>query len=215
MSNIYVQRLLCDTYDVTTTKTYVSLTEFPIQGDAPIKTTGSSTTTEAVTASTLPFRDVVVGSVLYVQTESDTVLTRTVTAKASGDSVTVDAAWDLGASRHFRWRLLSSGTAASSGLVSVAGWEDIVVYSNVETFNFATNIVASVEGIPAGGTTPVALLNQAGAAAANTHTATGALVVEVRTPVDSIRVGLQGSGADTGTNYTTVWVGGRIKVGRG
>ena len=64
----------------------------PISGNAAIKTTGSSATVAAVTASTYPFLDVVVGDILIVNETS-----RLVIARASADSITVDTAIDLSA----------------------------------------------------------------------------------------------------------------------
>jgi hypothetical protein len=213
--SIYVQRVLCDTYDATVTKTYVALSENTYASDKNIETTGSSATVTAVD-SLSSFALLNVGDVIYVPdvvATSGVISTRTLIAKASANSVTVDAAvnLDIDGGYPFRWKKLQSGTAATDGLVNVSGWKNIVVHSNVETYNAATNITVSVEGIPAGGTTPVALLDPAGAAAANVHTGTGAKMVEVRSSVESLRVGLQVNGADSGLNQVTVWVGGYIE----
>jgi hypothetical protein len=92
------------------------------QGDAPISTVGSSTTVTATTANSLPFATLVVGDLINV-TVGSTASTRLITAKASGDSVTVNAAIDLSAQATgyaFRWRKSVGGTAATSGWFDVA-----------------------------------------------------------------------------------------------
>ena len=215
---IYVQRLLCDTFDVTATVQYVRTSEFTIQGDVPIKTTGSSATIDAVVASSAPFKYLGVNDVIHVSVD-DAVTTRTITAKANNDQVTVDAVVDWsngGAGRHFRWRdtEFASAPSTTAGLVNVSGWKDVIVYATVETYNFATNLTVSVEGIIAGGTTPVALEDPQGNAVTMTFTGTGSNSVPIGSPVDSLRVALVGSGADSGTNYVTVWIGGHITAGR-
>lgn len=216
---IYVQKPFCDTFDVTATTQYVNASEFTLQGDKPIKTTGSSATVTAVTGGDAPFKYLAVNDVITVQVDA-TFTTRTIIAKASDDSVTVDAAvdWDNGgAGRHFRWRDVTAVAAPSTtgGLVNISGWQDVMVYVTVETYNFATNIVANIEGIVAGGTTPVALEDPQGNAVTLTFTGTGTQAVPIGTKVDSIRIALTGSGADSGTNYVTAWVGGNISPARG
>lgn len=215
---IFVQKLLCDTFDVTATAQYVRTSEFTLQGDVPIKTTGSSTTVDAVVASSAPFKYLDVNDILHVEVDN-TVTTRTITAKASNDQVTVDAAVDWengGAGRHFRWRNTEFASApnTTAGLVNVSGWKDVVVYATQESYNFATNVTVTVEGIVAGGTTPVTLEDPQGNAAVITFTAVGSNSVPIGTAVDSLRVSLVGSGADGGLNNITVWVGGHIEAGR-
>lgn len=212
---IYVQRPLCDTFDVTATVQYVRTSEFTLQGDVPIKTTGSSATVDAVVASSAPFKYLGVNDILIVQVDN-TFETRTILTKVNNDQVTVDAVvnWDNGgAGRHFRWRdtEFASAPNTTAGLVNVSGWKDVVVYATVETYNFATNLTVTVEGIVAGGTTPVTLEDPQGNAATITFTGTGSNSVPIGTTVDSLRVALVGSGADSGTNYVTVWVGGHIE----
>lgn len=212
---IYVQRPLCDTFDVTATVQYVRTSEFTLQGDVPIKTTGSSATIDAVTASSAPFKYLGVNDIIIVQVDN-TFETRTILTKPSNDQVTVDAAVDWengGAGRHFRWRNTEFASApnTTAGLVNVSGWKDIVVYATQETYNFATNVTVTVEGIVAGSTTPVTLEDPQGNAAVITFTGTGSNSVPIGTNVDSLRVALVGSGADSGTNYVTVWVGGHIE----
>lgn len=212
---IYVQRPLCDTFDVTATVQYVRTSEFTLQGDVPIKTTGSSATVDAVVASSAPFKYLGVNDILIVQVDN-TFETRTILTKVNNDQVTVDAVvnWDNGgAGRHFRWRdtEFASAPNTTAGLVNVSGWKDVVVYATQETYNFATNVTVTVEGIVAGSTTPVTLEDPQGNAAVITFTGTGSNSVPIGTNVDSLRVALVGSGADSGTNYITVWVGGHIE----
>jgi hypothetical protein len=91
---------------------------------AKISTVGSSTTVTATVAATLPFALLGVGDAFGVKIGTDAVPTyRIITAKASGDSVTVNAAIDLSVDAtgyFFTWRKYVGGTAATSGWFDVS-----------------------------------------------------------------------------------------------
>lgn len=125
------------------------------QINVPVTTSGSSTTVAAVTASSGPFSFVGVGDVLYFNVSGATpggtvtppgMTTRTVTAKASADSITVDAAIDLSvattvggtAGVPFSFRKLSCGTAATSGWIPTLGIKSWTISYEITTMNAAS-----------------------------------------------------------------------------
>lgn len=91
---------------------------------AKISTSGSSTTVSATTALTVPFADLGVGDIILVKIGPDAAPSiRYITAKASGDSVTVNTAIDLSADAtgyFFKWRKKVSGTTAADGWFDVS-----------------------------------------------------------------------------------------------
>jgi hypothetical protein len=98
---------------------------------AKISTAGSNTTVTATTALTVPFALLGVGDAIGVKIGGDATPTyRIITAKASGDSVTVNAAIDLSADAtgyFFTWRKYVGGTAATSGWFDVANLTDVSI----------------------------------------------------------------------------------------
>lgn len=98
---------------------------------AKISTVGSSTTVTATTALTVPFALLGVGDVISVKIGGDAApVFRIITAKASGDSVTVNAAIDLSADAtgyFFGWRKYVGGTTATSGWFDVSNLTDIAI----------------------------------------------------------------------------------------
>ncbi len=113
-----------------------------------IDTTGSSTTTAAVTTATIPFFHVAVGDIIGVLRAdggtpgstspliwgSPGYMWRTVTARASSDSITVDTAWDLSdpvVGTHFFHRRASAGAGVNDGWMPVRG-KDAVWIVNVQ-----------------------------------------------------------------------------------
>lgn len=102
-----------------------------IPGGAPISTVASNTTVTATTALTVPFASLAVGDVLIVRIGPDAAPSiRIITAKASGDSVTVNTAIDLSAAAagySFTWRQSVGGTAATSGWFDVSNVADATI----------------------------------------------------------------------------------------
>lgn len=101
-------------YDLDSTSD-VSCTSSPVNSSARIVTSGSSTTTAALTTGTVPFNAVTVGDVIYA-TVGGALTGRVVTAKASGNSITVDSAWDLGVTGvgFTVWKATCAATGTSS-----------------------------------------------------------------------------------------------------
>jgi len=101
-----------------------------IQGSSNIKTSGSSTTVTEATSGSLPFADLSVGDLLFINdTPGRPHSVRRVAAKASGASITIDnpdfgetAAIDIensGNGRSFSWQKVTCGTAATDGWIYV------------------------------------------------------------------------------------------------
>lgn len=126
-------------YDLDST-TDVSCTSSPVTSTARIVTSGSSTTTAALTTGTLPFNSVAVGDVLYA-TVGGILTGRVVVSKASGDSLTVDSAWNLGSTGvgFTAWKATCGATGSSS-------WINV-------TANLNTNIAILIDqlGVSSGG----------------------------------------------------------------
>lgn len=112
----------------------------PIFPAARIKTTGSSTTTATLTANTLPFISASVGDIIYANVVGTNSATqgpktgRVITAKASGDSITVDAAWDLGTlGQGFElWKVTCADTTANTGWTNVKGNKISQAYMSID-----------------------------------------------------------------------------------
>lgn len=97
----------------------------PFRVNIPIDTTGSSTTVDAVTAATLPFANLGVGDLLIVRRDNSVTDQVWITAKASGDQVTVDTAVDWSDGYVFEWRDLVTGTGADDGWMSVSTFSTV------------------------------------------------------------------------------------------
>jgi hypothetical protein len=99
-------------------------------GGSNIKTSGSSTTVTEVATDSLPFTLLSVGDQIFVNGN-----VRYITAKASGASITVNAAVNIensGAGYPFQWNKRSCGTTAADGWMSVAGTTEITVKIQVD-----------------------------------------------------------------------------------
>lgn len=121
----------------------------PRQGTALIATSGSSTTVSAVTANTLPFALLGVGDIIHVTTAPGTTAMRRITAKASGDSITVDTAITIpAAGLGFTWRQVTCGTAATSGWIDVSAYSDVTITFKINQMNAASvDLVVQCENV--------------------------------------------------------------------
>ena len=90
----------------------------PKRGIGQIDTSGSSTTVDAVDATLDVFADLAVGDAIVVVL-SGVRTVRTITAKASADQVTVNAAINLSAGYSFQWWDFESGTGAEDCWIPV------------------------------------------------------------------------------------------------
>jgi hypothetical protein len=125
-------------------------------GNGTVQTVGSSTTVTAETANTLPFGGVSVGDELQLIAKERVISTgtivanvgdvfrRVVTAKASGDEVTVNAAVDL-TSADVLYRKLSCGTTATSGWIPTEAYRDVSFAVHVDQINTTTGVTVQIE----------------------------------------------------------------------
>lgn len=200
----------------------------PIPGLSPIATSGPSTTVVEVTASSLPFANLGVGDIIFTTDSTGAAAIRAITAKASGASITVDSAINLGTSTPFSWKKLTCGTTAESGWISVQGWlyKKVSVHLNQmdatsidikwecrdRTIDTQPEYVypgsSTASGVCPGGTSASGACNYTAASIA-TRTS-----VEVDVPYDQCRVGMKintDDGLDTTTHaesitaWVTVW----------
>jgi hypothetical protein len=93
---------------------------FSLIGPGRIETSGSSATVTAVSGSTDPYTNVAVGDELFISGAAGN-FTRTVTARASATSITVDSAvnLDVDGGYIFNYRTLSCGAAVTDGWIQV------------------------------------------------------------------------------------------------
>jgi hypothetical protein len=90
-----------------------------IPGPARIKTSGSSTTVTSETVGDNAFAEVAVKDTIFIRDSAGVVSRRSVTARASADSITVDTAITLAASA-FTW--LKTTTSATLGWIDISGY---------------------------------------------------------------------------------------------
>lgn len=123
-----------------------------------VKTSGSSTTVTSNTASAGAFTLVAVGDLLWFPRTEQVPLAngsavgawRYVTARASADSITVNAAIDLSSGYGFGWRDVTCGTADTSGEVPVSGFDAINFVGQIDQISVTGGIDYVVECRPDG-----------------------------------------------------------------
>lgn len=138
------QRLFFKGYNIASqTMTYGKLggpSGFPVQLGYGVQTSGSSTTVTGVSSST-PFDPCNVGDLIVFQ-KGETTLERTITAKASGNSITVSSAVDLtgGYAGSYFYPRVASTTASDAkvGIDHYAGGTIIVDLPVVDATNTVT-----------------------------------------------------------------------------
>lgn len=112
----------------------------PIPAPTRLKTSGSSTTVVSETASSGAFKFVGVGDILVVNTGVATTQRRIVVAKASDDSLTVNAAVNWSAGYNFGSLVQTCGTAATDG------WIDFPPGYDEKLITFHLGQIAGVTG---------------------------------------------------------------------
>lgn len=134
----------------------IACTSTPVNPTARIKTTGSTTTTDALTATRLPFILASVGDILYANVVGTSSLTpgpktgRVITAKASGDQVTVDTAWNLGTTgQGFElWKIVCAANTNSTNWTNVKGNDMTQAYMSIDQMVVTSGgIAVKLEGI--------------------------------------------------------------------
>jgi len=177
----------------------------PMEQTLKVKTTGSSTTVVSNTASSGALGPVSVGSILSFDVKGDQ-LERVVTAKASADSITVDAAINLAAGYGYWFRNQYFGPDTEDGWINVGAYEAAAFTVELLALTGAANssIVTSAECRLAGASsTPV----QVGTAIVLTLVPTNVVHnVDLRlVPYSECRVGLGwDADGDEATDTTTL-----------
>lgn len=191
-----VQILCFSRFDPGAAFQYARFTD-PFQIEGFSKTAGANTTVTAVETTgdgNHPFDVVNVGDLLYYQDGLGVGFYRTVTAKASSISLTVDSAWDLtatGKSLKCYRRLL--GTTATDGWISTGDLSMKTVKINVTAVG-SGSVTYSIEGRMAGPDTTPAVIATAAIAVVNS------VAITINEPWDFVRVGLKetaGAGVDS------------------
>lgn len=186
-----------------------------IPGGGKIFTSGSSATTSEVLASSNPFTPVSVSDVVQVDlgTGPQNVLLRAVAARASAAQITVGAAWNIdnsSAGYNFGWKKTTCGTAATSGWISVAGF-------NKFTLTFSLIQISATGGVDVQmqcrgqdvGAQPVQVFPSCTTGACNTfqnYTTAGiasSTTVVGNEPWGECRIGVKIGSADDGGDFTT------------
>lgn len=180
-------------------------------GPGKLTTSGSSTTVTGVDSSADVFLSIAVGDELLINLDG-VMERRYVTARASADSITVNAAINLGDGRQgtagygFSWRRLTCSTDATHGWIPVRGLSEVTFIFALETIN-ATSIEAIIYCRHNSS-------NSVGVEAwSESYTAAGGDIVTLRgSPKDGIkfdacRFGVKVTG-DGGNQSLTVTVGG-------
>lgn len=184
----------------------------PIQGLKNITTTGSSATTDAVTASDAPFKSVVAGDLLMVAKPDGTTLLRVVISKASNDQVVVNSAWDLSQTGGWGFTYLKTicGTAATDGWIDVSNADSFDITFELDQVNATGGVNVQVQCMTAGvNASPVQVFPACTSGSCNTvqNYATagvaGATTVAVSFPYQKCRVAVDIATADDGDDLTT------------
>lgn len=218
-AQVIEQRRLVSAYDLTSTSFIYCTMDKPSPGQGSITTSGSSTTvTETTTSNPDPFEFVAVGDVLGFTLADGGVTERTVTARASSVSITVNTAVTIPAAGvGFQINKLRCGTAATDGWVSVVGVVDKNWVINLVTIN-GTSIDFKVEckvNFPNAVAVQVWPPPSPASGSCNTgnFTAAGNCAVSDLTPWNACRVGMK-LNTDSGAQSITSSYIGAIRIAR-
>ena len=173
-------------------------------GSSNATTSGSSATVTAISGT--PFDDVAVGDMLIFSDPYSPPTYRIITAKASGASITVDAAITLDGPPNaaavgypFSYRTLTSGTGAADGWVLVGGLTNKLLSLYISQLNVTGAIYFSVE-CRVDSVGPIRLFEANYASAALGSNGEAWPVTEDCT---HLRVGIKIDSADDGGDLTT------------
>jgi hypothetical protein len=160
-----------------------------------LSTSGSSTT---VTCDDC-FTNVAVGDILYINDDTPfgtpTQIKRTVTARASADSITIDAAADL-TTASFEYRTRNCGTADTSGAFPVDGWHSFTVQIDIDQ-EVSASIDYQLQCRTLGASASWGIVS-----GPTNQTSTGVFFISTDLPFHECRVGIQVN-TDDGDDLTT------------
>ncbi len=205
------QKQFFQNYDLlATTYAYGAIRE-PIQGQYALSTSGSSTTVAATVADTLPFALVSAGDFIWFYTADQTVVRRKVTAKASGDSITISSATTLTACACWYWLPFETGTAVTVGWHACQKYETKEVQLQFVNSAGASGFDVSIEIKGFGtNTAPVQLIEKHYATGAPASPADGEVFV-IPEIASAVRVGLKGTSGFAGTDDISAYLLGMPK----
>jgi len=201
------QKQFYQNYDIASaTYTYGKILE-PVQGEQAVSTSGSSTTVAATIANRFPFDPVQVGDILLFYTADQTCLRRKCTAKASGDSITVDSAITLTACVSWYFLPFQVGTAVTDG------WHECHHYE-VKQVRLQFTVSADASGFSVSIEIKNFVLDTAPVQILTKDYVTGTLAAPLDGEVfvipelaAAVRVGLKGTGF-AGTDNISAWLQG-------
>jgi hypothetical protein len=201
------QKLFYKSFDPGAAYTYGRLSQWLIPGKYGIQTSGASTTVSATNGS--PFSPVTVGSRIVPYTPPDipgpgTSVERTVTAKASDTSITVDSAITLAAGTNWGFYHFKSGTTDADGWHNVANLSAITVYVDLEALA-GTSVDVQIQAGGGQYSVPVTISTTNIAAAGETS-------ISITQVVQSLRIGVKDNGG--GANPVTIWLVGEHLLAR-
>jgi hypothetical protein len=218
-----VKGYLADRYDLDSAGTLIYCTSVGAQGTiwdidgiagpAQVDNAGSSTSITD-TGTGHPFTNVAVGDTLFINV-AGTIYPRQVLARADEDGVTVDEAIDLSAADYdFTYRDQTCGTTSSSGWVYIGNRRNLLITFNMPNLSGDGNGVdIRLEGMDStndGYYNPSQLWptdkTVGGAMTVWNFTTEGGPAgtkIDLPEPVEYIRLGMQHSVADDGTDTTT------------
>lgn len=160
-----------------------------------VKTAGASTTVSAVISGSLPFTPVVAGDLFLLSVDGADNTERVVTAKASGDSITVNANLDIpAAGSAFYYRTLTCASGAEDGWITTRGASEVNFAWIARQLNTTSGIDLRVEGRNVGGVAAAANL------LSTTFTAVGGGGLSVQAPWDQMRLGMKMNTTDDGSD---------------
>jgi len=176
-------------------------------------TAAASTTLESAVALAGAFTGVSAGDLLLIEQPPGTVYPRTVLAVASVNSITIDEAITVTAAKYTFYTPVC-GTGASSGWIHIGNLSDATVSVMFKQINTTTGVDVRIEGamgVPDGANLNITQLwptdkTVAGAATTQTFTTAGItsnIMVSIPEALDYVRVGLDLTSTDDGTDTTT------------
>jgi len=199
-----LQRTLFYKYDPNTTSFVYGKFLDPVKVVGFLATSGSSATTTALETSGLgstPFDVAAVGDVLLSVDAVGAGTYRTITAKASSTSVTVDTAWTLGAAgKAVKLLPFKSGDLNfADGWVFTGNFQEKTIKINILAIT-GTSVDITIDGkMSDTDATAYAIFTKS-------YTATGSDIFTISEDWSFLRVGLKETGPQAGVNSVSVYL---------
>jgi hypothetical protein len=205
------QKLFYKSYDPGAAYVYGRLSQWLIPGKYGIQTSGPGTTLIATNGS--PFSPVTVGSRISAYTPPDTFTDRTVTAKASDTSLTIDSVASLAAGTNWGFYHFKSGTTDADGWHNISNLKDVTIYASLEVLG-STSIDLQIQTGGGAFSVPVQATTNPAAVSATVSfniAAVGVKAIELTSVAQSLRIGVRAVGGPA-VDAITIWIEGRQLV---